>query len=65
MKSAVFWSAFREGLAAPVGLYAQPRPYMAYVTGSSVPGSFSIVAMLLNKAGSQIRGTDEPTAVKP
>ena len=47
------WAAFWAGLAAPVGLYAPPAPYMAYVNGYSVPQSFGMVAMYLNRASAQ------------
>ena len=53
-RSPTFWAAFWSGLAAPVGLYAAPPPYMAYVTGYSVPQSFGMVGMYLSRVSAQV-----------
>jgi hypothetical protein len=45
--SATFWSAFLAGLAAPIGVYAAPAPYMAYVGGYTASQSFTMVANYL------------------
>lgn len=53
------WTAFYAGLAAPVGLYAAPPPYVMYLGGYSVPAVFGMVGLNLRRVTSQVQ--DAPT----
>lgn len=62
MLSPPFWAAFWAGLAAPVGLYAPPTPYLAYINTLSLPQTFDTVGWYLSRAAAQVGDVRQPSA---
>jgi hypothetical protein len=50
----VFWAAFCAGLAAPVGLFSPPTPYVLNLGVYSIADSFAQVGMTLSQASAPI-----------
>ena len=58
--SPTVWTAFLAGLASPVGLYAPPGNYLAYVGDYSVANSFGVAGLFLSLASSDSTITSQP-----
>jgi hypothetical protein len=60
LENKVFWAAFCAGLAAPIGLYATPTPYMAYVTARTLSQAFGLIGMRMTNVMGQTLDVGQP-----